>query len=555
MVESLVRSDMWCPVEENLDEAMVTDGGGSSKRKKARVDPGDSCSARAEAYGRRLVLEEQLAALKEQLREATKHQQATATSRPNLAVSRAVAALMEKTKAAAVVGEAPDTPSSPEEEVDGHDMTAGMEAYDGGHRQSTRPFTTVTADAVAEASSNNPELIALEVELEAKLQLQKQILIEYYRVSDLLRMERELVACYQRRGKHLEIEKAKALTTLLEHTKGAEVDADLKQCQLAVTPRTLKAQEHRTEHHAQLAVIQSLHIATPIMKGRRHRFQELGGSQVMSVISEVSESSVLAGPAFTEEERKFLMGHLRTEVAEFSVATNFQIFVRCLLQPTTKTESQARERSQRRRRERQGEWVLAIHDYGNLTTSWTWIKVLAELGVNRCRVLACYEGAGLLFKLLMKYPNLVGSHHVLYNVEAPHKGKGGNGIFQPVIDDGALDAECSLLRLTAKIRALGSAFNVLIASDRCYHGDLGRPDVFEVTRRTFNVLTALSQDQFCKDRVTITTVTRHEIAERVAYKAEQPGVDSIRILYGSMYFRVYVAEFIAGSQLPPYAAV
>lgn len=42
MVESLVRSDMWCPVEENLDEAMVTDGGGSSKRKKARVDPGDS---------------------------------------------------------------------------------------------------------------------------------------------------------------------------------------------------------------------------------------------------------------------------------------------------------------------------------------------------------------------------------------------------------------------------------------------------------------------------------------------------------------------------------
>lgn len=29
-------------------------------------------------------------------------------------------------KAAAVVGEAPDTPSSPEEEVDGHDMTAGM---------------------------------------------------------------------------------------------------------------------------------------------------------------------------------------------------------------------------------------------------------------------------------------------------------------------------------------------------------------------------------------------------------------------------------------------
>lgn len=48
----------------------------------------------------------------------------------------------------------------------------------------------------------------------------------------------------------------------------------------------------------------------------------------MSVISEVSESSVLAGPAFTEEERKFLMGHLRTEVAEFSVATNFQIFVR-----------------------------------------------------------------------------------------------------------------------------------------------------------------------------------------------------------------------------------
>ncbi|KAF4733777.1 hypothetical protein FOZ63_030403 [Perkinsus olseni] len=267
-MESLVGSDMWCPVEADLEAAAVTEG----KKKRARVDPGDSCSARAEAVGRRLVLEEQLASLKEQLREATKHQQQqAAVSKPNLAVSRAVAALMQKTKAAASSSsgrpaaetgemEAPDTPSSPEDGEDGHAMTA-MDVYDEGRGASSSKaaFTAVTADAVAAASSNNPELIALEVELEAKLQLQKQILIEYYRVSDQLRMERELVACYQRRGRHLEVEKARALTILLEHTKGAEVDADLKQCQLAVTPRTLKAQEHRTEHHADLAV-QGLHM-------------------------------------------------------------------------------------------------------------------------------------------------------------------------------------------------------------------------------------------------------------------------------------------------------
>ncbi|KAF4712305.1 hypothetical protein FOZ63_017039 [Perkinsus olseni] len=282
-MESLVGSDMWCPVEADLEAAAVAEG----KKKRARVDPGDSCSARAEAVGRRLVLEEQLASLKEQLREATKHQhqQQAAASKPNLAVSRAVAALMQKTKAAASSSsrpgaetgemEAPDTPSSPEDGEDGHAMI-GMDVYDEGRGASSSKaaFTAVTADAVAAASSNNPELIALEVELEAKLQLQKQILvcakskvrpkiplsqIEYYRVSDQLRMERELVACYQRRGRHLEVEKARALTILLEHTKGAEVDADLKQCQLAVTPRTLKAQEHRTEHHADLAV-QGLHM-------------------------------------------------------------------------------------------------------------------------------------------------------------------------------------------------------------------------------------------------------------------------------------------------------
>ncbi|KAF4685123.1 hypothetical protein FOZ60_006852 [Perkinsus olseni] len=331
-------------------------------------------------------------------------------------------------------------------------------------------------------------------------------------------------------------------------------------------------------------------------KARTDRFQDLGGAEVFNVASEASEAAVLSGPAFTEKERNFLIERLTTEVAEFSVAANCQIFARCLVQTTEIArllQKNGQEGRAKGKRSQQGEWVLAIHGFGNLTTSWTWMKaryagrcprdcfsqfavglykkgfnvllidlpgfgkssisqnircspepaalqVLSELGVHQCRVVACYEGAGMLFKLLMKYPHLIGSHHFLYN---------------PVIDDDALDTYCSQLRLTSKIRALGSAFNVFVAYDRSPYGGLVRPDVREVTERTFNALTEISQDHLCKDRVFIASVTRHEIAERLAYKAEQPGLASVRILYPSKYFRVYVAEFIAGSRVPPYSSV
>ncbi|KAF4733776.1 hypothetical protein FOZ63_030402 [Perkinsus olseni] len=350
-------------------------------------------------------------------------------------------------------------------------------------------------------------------------------------------------------------------------------------------------------------------------KARTDRFQDLGGAEVFNVASEASEAAVLSGPVFTEKERNFLLERLTTEVAEFSVAANCQIFARCLVQTTEIArllQKNGQEGRAKGKRSQQGEWVLALHGFGNLTTSWTWMKaryagrcprdgssqfavglykkgfnvllidlpgfgkssisqnircsperwrprdasmlshvrtepvrgqalqVLSELGVHQCRVLACYEGAGMLFKLLMKYPHLIGSHHFLYN---------------PVINDDALDTYCSQLRLTSKIRALGSAFNVFVAYDRSPYGGLVRPDVREVTERTFNALTEISQDHLCKDRVFIASVTRHEIAERLAYKAEQPGLASVRILYPSKYFRVYVAEFIAGSRVPPYSSV
>ncbi|KAF4653322.1 hypothetical protein FOZ61_009065, partial [Perkinsus olseni] len=338
-------------------------------------------------------------------------------------------------------------------------------------------------------------------------------------------------------------------------------------------------------------------------KARTDRFQDLGGAEVFNVASEASEAAVLSGPAFTEKERNFLIERLTTEVAEFSVAANCQIFARCLVQTTEIArllQKNGQEGRAKGKRSQQGEWVLAIHGFCNLTTSWTWMKaryagrwprdcssqfavglykkgfnvllidlpgfgkssisqnircsperwrprdahmlshVLSELGVHQCRVVACYEGAGMLFKLLMKYPHLIGSHHFLYN---------------PVIDDNALDTYCSQLRLTSKIRALGSAFNVFVAYDRSPYGGLVRPDVREVTERTFNALTEISQDHLCKDRVFIASVTRHEIAERLAYKAEQPGLASVRILYPSKYFKVYVAEFIAGSRVPPYSSV
>ncbi|KAF4660926.1 hypothetical protein FOL47_006906 [Perkinsus chesapeaki] len=258
-IETIVRSSLWSPIEEG--RSGMENGDKEHDAKKARLDPGDSCSLRAEAVGRRIVIEEKLSTLNEQLKEAHKQQQqqqaTAAAAKANPAISRAVAALVQKTRIQAAVSSGyradvegdgiapPETPSSSGQEDE---------------MRTEKAIPLITSDVVAAVSSDNPELIALEIELEAKLQLQKQILIEYYRVSDMLRMERELVTCYQRRGKHLEIEKTKALTMLLEHTKGAEVDADLKQCQLAVTPRTLKAQDDRMAHRQDSLTVQSLHM-------------------------------------------------------------------------------------------------------------------------------------------------------------------------------------------------------------------------------------------------------------------------------------------------------
>ncbi|KAF4660925.1 hypothetical protein FOL47_006905 [Perkinsus chesapeaki] len=317
---------------------------------------------------------------------------------------------------------------------------------------------------------------------------------------------------------------------------------------------------------------------------RSDRLEDRGGGEVFSVISEPSEEAVLSSEAFNEKEKSFLLDNLTTQVAEFSISANCQIYARCLQQSTGIKPT--KHKLSKKKGADTGEWVLAIHGYGNLTTSWTWMKlalslykkgfnvllidlpgfgksnisqnircpperwrpweasmishVLSEFGVHQCRVVACYEGAGMLFKLLMKYPNLIGTHHILYN---------------PIIDDDALESYCSPLRLTSKIRSLGNGFNVWVASDRNSYGGIARRDVQKITEKTFQMLTKISEDNLCKERVIIAKVTRQDIAEMQAYKSDEPGLSSLRILYPSKYFRVYATEFISGSRLPPYAPV
>ena len=189
-----------------------------------------------------------------------------------------------------------------------------------------------------------------------------------------------------------------------------------------------------------------------------------GGTYVVS--TEPTDLSVYTSIFFTEYERRFFVDYLETRSIEFSAAANCQIFCRALVHDLTKqanhtfaTESGASVI------ERGSETVMCFHSFVKITTSWAWIKfavtlfrqgfnvilvdlpgfgkssvgrdircdiktwrswnvtmismLMTKLQIPKINVMASYESASIFTDILLQSPQLLGRHHVLYNVCAP----------------------------------------------------------------------------------------------------------------------------------------
>lgn len=94
------------------------------------------------------------------------------------------------------------------------------------------------------------------------------------------------------------------------------------------------------------------------------------GGEVFGAGNEPSDQAVFWGECLCEKERVFFRKELNTEIASFSIKDTFQISVRCLWQPTSRT----------RAGHRPGCTIALIHSLEfPFTTSWTWMKLARPL--------------------------------------------------------------------------------------------------------------------------------------------------------------------------------
>lgn len=171
-----------------------------------------------------------------------------------------------------------------------------------------------------------------------------------------------------------------------------------------------------------------------------------------------SDMAVLWGENFGSKERKFLRELLGTEKISFSLKDTYQIHLRTLYNPASMSSAITVASGLRR----QGKFALLLHDLkGELTTSWTFTKfirplyrkgfsiiavdlpgfgkssvaqvcacpvsrwqeqqahliakVMEELSIAKCQLLAVGDTCGILFRMLQSSPHRIANEHVLIN--------------------------------------------------------------------------------------------------------------------------------------------
>lgn len=298
------------------------------------------------------------------------------------------------------------------------------------------------------------------------------------------------------------------------------------------------------------------------LRSKNYRVTDEGGG-VMGMVIEHSDTAMLQSNIFQEEERNFLVEGLQTQVAEFSLVSNCRVYTRTL---------------EHKRSAGQGpkgpDWVVFIHDYKKFTTSWTWIRfaiplykrgfnvmlidlpgfgksgikgqvrqspekwadvdaavivnVLAEFKISQARIITLGESAVIWKNLTLKYKHALAKVNVLVN---------------PVIKT-ETDGE----KFAKSLRSGLTGIIWVCFDPACY-------DTKDEYLRNVNLFKKVSTDVVLSSSILVSDINHQDLEPVCLRYTREPGLESVFALNPTKYFRVYMAEFLMGTKLPPYAPV
>jgi len=341
---------------------------------------------------------------------------------------------------------------------------------------------------------------------------------------------------------------------------------------------------------------------------RRHQITPSGGDVYMAS-STPSDMAVLWGESFGSKERKFLRELLSSQTICFSLKDTYQIHVRTLWHPASIASAMSLANGLRR----QGKFALLLHDMvGDLTTSWTWAKfirplyrkgfsvivvdlpgfgrsavsqvpscplerwqgqqshviskIMEELSVAKCQILAVGQTCGVLLHMLLSSPHRMAPEHVLVNpifdrnflfsyvgIDPPPGAKAG---WQDVIKEKQKDALIEVLRLTnARLWVIYEKSNMY--RDRTKYESMAGGKAMGVGKKlqkewndsaeTYEMLLEASKNEFVQKNLTLTEITRSDLCAAQCGKRI-----AVRMYIPSRHLKTSVARFMANFENKPW---
>lgn len=334
---------------------------------------------------------------------------------------------------------------------------------------------------------------------------------------------------------------------------------------------------------------------------KKHGLTHAGGD-VFQVCSTPSDMSVLWGESFGSKERKFLREMLSVENVAFSLKDTYQIHIRTLFHAQANAGMNLRNGYRRA-----GLFAMLLHDLkGDLTTSWTWAKfirplfrkgfsilavdfpgfgkssvaqvpscpadvwqgqeahvcskIMEEMCVARCQVLAVGHTCGMLLHMLQSSPHRMAGEHVLVNpifdrnnlfhhvgVEPPPGAKAG---WQEEIKAKQQQALIDLIR-TTRVRLwclfeMDGRYRDMKTAD-------GKPpskqleQEWQMAYDTWQMLVEASKNEFIAENVKVTEITRLDLCEAQAGKRIP-----VRLLVPSRHLKASVARYMSSFEKKPW---
>jgi len=326
------------------------------------------------------------------------------------------------------------------------------------------------------------------------------------------------------------------------------------------------------------------------------------GGEVFQAAATPSDMAVLWGESFGAKERKFLRELMASETIAFSLKDTYQIHVRTLWHANSISSGPSMESGLRRR----GKFALLLHDLkGELTTSWCFAKfirplyrkgfsviacdlpgfgkssvaqvascplsawqgqeshviskIMEELSVAKCQILAVGSACGMLMRVLQSSPHRMAHEHVLINPvfdrnqlfahagnenEPPPGAKLG---WQDSIKAKQQTALVDLLRTTnVKMWCL---------FDReCSYRDLNNPNPskallkeWQNTVDTHQMLLEAGKNEFVAQNLKVTEITKNDLCEAGCGKRIP-----VRMFIPCRALKASVANFLANYEHKPW---